>query len=180
VSAWETCESPDGVVPLRSRFCRAVSVFLLAAEAVSCISLVTHSSAAQTANIVGSYVHVRGVAAEMEVERQADQYAVVLRGGSRAGAGAASPADCYVQAVGQLEQDVLKAQFVAVETETFLYTGARAAREKRTLQISFTPGAAEVTYADTDGYCGLGATFLGTYNRAPGKARPLGGKAGRP
>jgi hypothetical protein len=137
----------------------------------------SHASAAQTANIAGSYVHARGVAAQMEIERRGEQYIVSLSGGGRANGDAASPADCYIRAVGRQTQGVLDAHFVAVETETFLYTPARAAREKRALQISFAPGAAAVTRADTEGYCGRGATFLGPYRRAGDTARPPRGQA---
>jgi hypothetical protein len=144
------------------------------------ICLLACWSTAQTANILGKYVHTGGVTAQLEVTRQGDQYVVLLSGGSRAGAGAASPADCYVRAVGELTRDVLTARFAAVETETFVYTSARAAREKRTLRISFAPGAAEVTSAATDGYCGLGATFLGAYKRASGTTRPPEENAGKP
>jgi hypothetical protein len=133
------------------------------------ICCAANSNTPQTTSIVGKYLHAPGVAAELAVERQGDQYAVVLKGGSPADGGAPSPADCYIRAVGQLAQGMLIAQFVGVETETFLYSQARATREKRSLQISFSRGAAEVARADTDGYCGVGATFLGTYNRASGK-----------
>ena len=181
MSAWESCR-PTGWRALRHhRFRRAANGVVLGAVAATGICCVARSGTAQTTKIVGKYVHAPGVAAQLEVTQDGDQYVVVLRGGSPAGAGAASPADCYVRAVGQLAQDVLKAQFAAVETETFLYTRARAAQEQRTLQISFTPGAAaEVTHADTDGYCGLGATFLGSYKRTSGDARSPAGKVGKP
>jgi hypothetical protein len=52
-----------------------------------------------------------------------------------------------------------------VETAVFSYDAAQAEREKRTVAIRFAAGDADVLSADTEGYCGLGATFLGHYRR---------------
>ena len=175
------CRPTDRHAPSQQRFRRAANRFLFGIVAATGLCCTAHSSVAQTTKIVGKYVHAPGVAAELDVERRGEQYVVALSGGSPAGAGAASPADCYIRAVGQVAQNVLTAEFAAVETDTFVYTRARAAREKRSLQISFTPGpAAEVTRADTDGYCGLGATFLGTYKLKPGATRPPASQVEKP
>jgi len=45
------------------------------------------------------------------------------------------------------------------------YSPTRAEREGRRLHIVFRPSGPEVTRADTDGYCGLGATLVGPYRR---------------
>jgi hypothetical protein len=58
---------------------------------------------------------------------------------------------------------VLRARFGPVETDTFSYGAARAAREGRTVEIVFEPGAAEVVAAGTLGHCGWRAEFAGRY-----------------
>jgi hypothetical protein len=75
------------------------------------------------------------------------------------------PADCYIRAIGKLEGKTLVANFAPVEIETFSYSEDQAKQEKRRLEIVFSPDSAEVTRADTFGYCGLGASFLGHYRR---------------
>ena len=77
--------------------------------------------------------------------------------------GAASAADCVVEARGELTGGVLRARFGPVETDGFSYGAAQAAEEGRTLEIVFEPQAAEVVAADTFGYCGLDAEFAGRY-----------------
>lgn len=122
---------------------------------------------AHAADIAGRYAFVGRIAATLEISRDGERYAVALSGGSPRDAGAAAPADCSVRAVGALQDAALDAAFIGVETDTFAYSAARAKSEGRQLRIVFRPGGAEVTRADTDGYCGLGATFVGPYRRVP-------------
>ena len=91
----------------------------------------------------------------------------VLAGGGSEARGASAAADCYVRAVGSMRGDVLIARFAPVTTDVFSYGAAQAESENRSISIRFTAGDAEVLSADTEGYCGLGATFLGSYQRVP-------------
>jgi hypothetical protein len=121
--------------------------------------------AERPASVEGRYVYAGSVAATLEVRRDGDRHVVALTGGGRTDAGAAAPADCYVRASGTLRDAVLDAAFIAVDTETFVYSDSRARKERRRLRIVFRGGGARVTRADTDGYCGLGAVFVGSYRR---------------
>ena len=89
----------------------------------------------------------------------------LLSGGSLEAAGAAAGADCYVKAIGTLQENTLAAKFAAIETDTFMYSETQAQEEKRRLEMTFGSDTAEVIHADTFGYCGLGVTFLGHYQR---------------
>jgi len=117
------------------------------------------------ADVAGRYRHEGPVGATLEVRREADEYAVRLEGGG-SDAGAATAADCIIEARGGLDGTVLHAGFGPVETDTFSYSAAQAASEGRTVAIAFEPGAAVVREADTFGYCGLEATLVGRYQRA--------------
>ena len=114
--------------------------------------------------IAGLYRHAGPVAATLEVRPEGGRYRVRLAGGGSAQAGAASAADCVIEARGELEGAALRAPFGPVATDTFSYGAAQAADEARTVLIRFEPGAAEVVAADTFGYCGLGAEFAGRYH----------------
>jgi hypothetical protein len=116
-------------------------------------------------DIAGRYRHEAPVAATLEVRADAGQYVVRLEGGGSEDAGAATAADCVIEARGDLEGATLRAAFGPVETDAFAYGAEQAASEGRSVEIRFEPGAAEVTEADTFGYCGLGAEFAGRYRR---------------
>jgi hypothetical protein len=118
---------------------------------------------APSADIAGLYQHEGPIAATLEVRADAGQYVVRLEGGGAAAAGAASAADCVVEARGELDGAVLRAPFGPVETDTFSYSAAQAEREGRVVAIVFEPGAAEVIEAGTLGYCGWGADLSGRY-----------------
>jgi len=120
---------------------------------------------ARPPDVPGRYVFAGAVAATLEITAEGDHYVVALSGGSPKGSGGAAPADCYVRATGTLRNDTLDAAFGSVDRETFTYSPTRAEREGRRLHIVFRPSGPEVTRADTDGYCGLGATFVGPYRR---------------
>jgi hypothetical protein len=120
-------------------------------------------SAPAADGIAGLYRHAGPVAATLEVRPEGDRYRVRLEGGGSSAAGAASAADCVIEAQGELEGAVLRAPFGPVETDTFSYSAAQAAGEGRTVEIRFEPGAAEVVAADTFSYCGLGAELAGRY-----------------
>jgi hypothetical protein len=113
--------------------------------------------------IAGLYRHEGPNAATLEVRKEGEGYVVRLEGGGSSAAGAATPADCTVEARGALDGAVLQARFGAIETDTFSYGAVQAAREGRTVEIVFEPGAAEVIEADTLGYCGWRAAFSGRY-----------------
>jgi hypothetical protein len=114
-------------------------------------------------DIAGRYRHAGPIAATLEVRPDGGGYRVRLEGGGTNQAGAASAADCVIEARGELEGGVLRARFGPVETASFSYGAARAAEEGRTVEIVFEPQAAEVVAADTFGYCGLEAEFAGRY-----------------
>ena len=122
-------------------------------------------AAPRSADVAGKYVRSGESTSTLEVHADGDRYVAVLSGGGSAAAGPATPADCYVRAVGSIRGDTLVARFTTVETTVFSYDAAQAEREKRTVTIRFAAGDADVLSADTEGYCGLGATFLGHYRR---------------
>src|SRR5262245_24474608 len=66
--------------------------------------------------ISGTYRPADTLLATLEVKRQLGDYLVRLEGGTSAEAGAATPADCVIEARGTLEGDVLHAHFGPVET----------------------------------------------------------------
>jgi hypothetical protein len=125
--------------------------------------LVACETSAPADDIAGLYRHEGPIAATLEVRQQTGQYVVRLEGGGSTAAGAATPADCVIQARGDLDGAILRARFGPVETATFSYGADQAAREGRTVEIVFEPGAAEVVEAGTLGYCGWGAEFSGRY-----------------
>jgi len=138
-----------------------------AAVRLGCLALVALGLVAcgsAPADVAGRYRHEGPVGATLEVHREADEYAVRLEGGG-SDAGAATAADCIIEARGGLDGAVLHAGFGPVETDTFSYSAAQAASEARTVAIAFEPGAAVVREADTFGYCGLDATLVGRYQK---------------
>jgi hypothetical protein len=80
-----------------------------------------------------------------------------------------------VEARGMLHGGVLDAHFGPVETAGFTYGPEQAQREHRELRIVFRPGSARVMVADTFGYCGLAATFIGPYRTTPARAHRVQG-----
>jgi hypothetical protein len=121
----------------------------------------------------GTYQHAGTVAATLEVRRQGDDYLIRLEGGASPAAGAATPADCVIEARGRAEGRVLRARFGPVETETFAYDQAQSESEARFVEIVFGPASAEVVHADTVGYCGLEVEFAGSYRKVPQAAGPV-------
>jgi hypothetical protein len=131
--------------------------------ALAALWLVACRTPAPADDIAGLYRGDAPIAATLEVRRDAGQYVVRLEGGGASAPGPAAPADCIIEARGDLDGAVLQARFGPVETETFSYGAAQAAREGRTVEIVFEPGAAEVVEADALGYCGWGVEFAGRY-----------------
>jgi len=126
----------------------------------------TISSPGQTGlNITGNYTLTSDASATLEVKQEETHYVALLSGGGLEVAGAAAGADCYVRAIGTLQENRLAGSFAAIETDTLKYSETQAQEEKRRLEIKFGPDTAEVIHADTFGYCGLGVTFLGRYQR---------------
>lgn len=134
-----------------------------AVGALTVLVLAACAGASPRGEIGGRYRHEGPTAATLEVEPAAGQYAVRLEGGGTDAAGAATAADCVIEARGTLQDGVLRAAFGAVETDTFSYDAGQAAEERRTVEIRFTPGGAEVLDAGTTSYCGWGADFTGRY-----------------
>jgi hypothetical protein len=143
---------------MRAALCAVLT--LLAAISAAC------GESPRAANIQGRYVLAGATAATLEIVRDGDRYVVTLAGGSPGSAGAAAPADCHVRAAGAVHGDILDAMFVGVVTDTFSYSDTQAQTERRQLRMALKPTSVEVTRADIDGYCGLGATFLGLYQRS--------------
>jgi hypothetical protein len=121
----------------------------------------------RVADIQGRYTLTGSANTTLEIVRDGDRYTATLAGGSPESAGAGAPADCQVRAAGAMRGDTFEATFVGVETDTFSYSDAKARAESRQLHIARRATGVEVTRADTEGYCGLGATFLGLYRRPP-------------
>ena len=136
---------------LRGAFLLPVVVLVLAAPRTS------------ADEIAGTYQHAGTTTATLEIRRQANDYLVRLEGGASSAAGAATPADCVIEARGRPEGQVLRARFGPVETETFAYDEAQSESEARFVEIVFGPGSARVVQADTLGYCGLEVDFVGAY-----------------
>ena len=113
----------------------------------------------------GLYRHEGSIAATLGVAEEANRHLVRLEGGVPTDAGAATPADCVIEAHGVLEGGVIDARFGPVETDTFSYGVAQAKREDRAVEIVFRARSAEVVKADIFGYCGLGADFSGRYQK---------------
>ena len=147
---------------MRWRCWRAVSS-RLGQAILAALWLTACANAPGADDISGLYRHAGPVAAILAVRPEGGRYLVRLEGGGSAQAGAASAADCVIEARGEQEGGVLRAPFGPVETDTFSYGAAQAADEARTVEIRFEPGGAEVVAADTFGYCGLGAEFAGRY-----------------
>lgn len=118
-------------------------------------------------DVSGQYVRRGQPTSTLEVHAEGDRYVAVLAGGGFEGRGASTAADCYVRAIGSMRGDVLIARFTPFTTDVFSYGAPQAESEHRSISIRFTAGNAEVISADTEGYCGLGATFLGSYQRVP-------------
>jgi hypothetical protein len=115
--------------------------------------------------ISGTYRHTGTLLATIEVRHETVDYLVRLEGGASEVAGAATPADCVIEARGSLKGDVLRARFRPIETTIFTYSAAQSEREGRVVEIVFEPGNARVVRADTLGYCGLGVDFAGSYRK---------------
>jgi hypothetical protein len=115
--------------------------------------------------ITGTYQHAGPTTAALEVSRQANEYLIRLEGGGSSAGGAATPADCVIEARGRPDGPVLRARFGPIETETFSYDEAQSESEARFVEIVFGPGSARIVQADTLGYCGLEVEFAGAYRK---------------
>jgi len=135
---------------------------MLALLAVGCPE---KRAAPRSPDVSGQYVRRGQPTSTLEVHAEGDRYVALLAGGGSEARGASTAADCYVRAVGSMRGDLLVARFTPVTTDVFSYGAAQAESENRSISIRFTAGDAEVLSADTEGYCGLGATFLGSYQR---------------
>lgn len=119
--------------------------------------------------VSGIYEMVGNAGTTLQVKAKNGQLTLELFGGGMASAGAAVAADCLIVGQGKLEGNRLASTFSAVDTDTFSYSAAQAKTEDRKLEIIFEPGRAKVVRADTLGYCGLAAEFIGEYRRKPEK-----------
>jgi hypothetical protein len=116
-------------------------------------------------NVVGHYRRIGPAIVALVVSARDGAVQARLEGGGSPSSDGSVPADCIVQAVGQLNGQLLIAIFQPVETDDFSYGVARAKAEKRRVIVAFAPGTAEVKQADTDGYCGIGIHFRGLYRK---------------
>jgi hypothetical protein len=119
--------------------------------------------------ITGSYTLAGNRGTRLKISAADRQYTALLSGGNQQATGPAVAADCYIKAIGPLQGNILRAVFTALETDTFTYSETQAKAEKRQLKIVFSKNTAQVTQADTVGYCGWGADFVGRYHRRVGK-----------
>ena len=148
---------------MRSRCWTALSCRRLGQVALAALWLVACKAPPAADDVAGLYRHEGATAATLAVRQEAGQYVVRLEGGGSSTASAATPADCVIEARGDLNGAILRARFGPVATDTFSYGADQAGREGRTVEVVFEPGAAEVVEADTLGYCGWGAEFTGRY-----------------
>ena len=140
---------------------------------IACVGLIVaaQGTGAQTDSehgvprFLGYYVFAGPRHAEFAVHIERGQYVARLAGGADPSAGAASPADCSIRAVGKVNANQFVGFFTRIESATFSYSERRARAEQRVLQVEFGDGTARVTRADVAGYCGLGADFIGLYRR---------------
>ncbi len=115
--------------------------------------------------VAGTYEHTGSIAATLEVAVHDGIADIRLDGGGDRNAGAASAGDCAVRASGPVRTETVTAGFRAVQTDAIDYDAESARAEHRQVRIRFTKDGATVLAADTDGYCGIGASFLGYYRR---------------
>lgn len=118
-----------------------------------------------TPNVVGHYRRTGPAIVALVVSARDGAIQARLEGGGSPSSDGSVPADCIVQAVGQLNSQLLIAIFQPVETADFSYDARQASAEKRRVIVAFAPGTAEVKQADTDGYCGIGIDFRGLYRK---------------
>jgi hypothetical protein len=116
-------------------------------------------------SMVGEYVFSGNPSNTMKILQQSEGFRVELVGGGKDSSGAGTSADCVIHAYGIVKGNQMTATFAAIDTDTFLYTDAQAKAENRKVEIKFARGRVTVLHADTLGYCGYGATFLGIYRR---------------
>lgn len=145
---------------LKCKIMAIVFVFLFCS---GCGAILVNRSHETYPAIEGAYGALAGGSSLLEIRVEGERYVILLSGGSSDAMGVAAPADCYLKAIGNLVGRTLEAEFASIETETFYYSKAQAEQERRKLRIVFETETAEVTSADTFGYCGLGISFLGQY-----------------
>jgi hypothetical protein len=116
-------------------------------------------------NVMGSYRRIGPALVTLAVSAHDGAVQTRLEGGGSPATDGSVPADCIVQAMGQLNGRLLTATFKPVETDDFSYGAARASAENRKLVVAFAPGTADVKQADTWGYCGIGIDFEGLYRK---------------
>lgn len=116
--------------------------------------------------VAGRYTKADAEHTILEVHAAEGGYSLRLIGGAPIGLAGASPADCYIEARGQLIDGRIRARFAPFQNDVFDFDAVSAEREARYVELSFLTGKAEVTRADIIGYCAPGSQFLGGYVRA--------------
>ena len=124
-----------------------------------------YSQTLTASDVAGSYRRVGPASVVLVLSARDGQVQARLDGGGVPANNGSVPADCTVQATGQLQDRQLSALFQPVETDNVYYSAAQAKAEMRRLVIAFAAEKAEVKQADTDGYCGFGIDFRGSYRR---------------
>jgi hypothetical protein len=146
-----------------SRFSRALLLsFLLLGGDLRCSWSGTITT---VLDIVGDYRRIGPATVAPSVSVQAGGVEVRLEGGGPPGSDGSVPANCVVQAVGQLNDQLLTATFQPVETKDFSYGAVQASAENRKLVVAFASGTVEVKDAEIYGYCGIGVDFRGLYQK---------------
>ncbi len=114
----------------------------------------------------GQYTGVENGATSVLTLTQAGdgRYAMELDGGfSQPNSGAA--AECEVKALGSVSGTHIEGRFQAIDTDNIRYSQIDADREGRMVSVDVRDAVVNVLQADTDGYCGLGVTFVGHYTK---------------
>ena len=117
-------------------------------------------------DVTGLYRRIGPASVTLAVSTRDGIVQARLDGGGLPATDGSVPADCTVQGAGRIQNNMLNVMFQPVATDTFSYSATQAKTEKRRLIIAFTAESADVQEADTDGYCGLGIEFRGTYLRS--------------
>jgi hypothetical protein len=113
--------------------------------------------------------------AEMRIKAEGAGWLMHLQGGASPNAGAATPADCELSAVGEPHDGQIAWRLVPFTSDVAVVTAEDLARHPATLTISLTGSVASVV-TDYDG-CGVGSDLSGRYVRvqatpsAPGRTR---------
>lgn len=121
---------------------------------------------AATPAIAGAYRMEGARVGDLTLEEAANGWRIRLRGGVPTDMGAATPADCELQAEGPLAGNQIDGAVVPFEGDINSITAQDLQGQTYTVTVRISGGTASVT-TNYDG-CGMGADLSGDYKRAAG------------